>query len=242
MDDFYQTLIQDVKTCMNEKDYTQALRLLEAEFAMPYIPKDIEDQLIALYHTCKSELNATTNHRKYDEEDVETLLFGSIDEAFQAIEILKASNIRKHLDLVKRYLEKQPHFLIRTFLIECLIEQDIQEEIALDYDGLDVVFTPTYVELPQQQEALALAIQTIQAYYENDNPTFMMMCVECMMKEMYFKMPFSLGEDEIKPLLYAILLYVYKANDDKAGFEAMIHEKNLANYGGYDLLLYKYDI
>ena len=42
--------------------------------------------------------------------------------------------------------------------------------------------------------------------------------------------------------IYAVLLYVYKANEDKAGFEAMIHEKNLANYTGYDLLLYKYGI
>ncbi len=242
MDDFYQTLISDVKKCMEQQEYAQALVLLEAEFVMPYIPKDIEEQLIALYNTCKSEVNATKTSRKYHEDDLESLLFGSLDEAFQAVEMLKASNIRKHLDLVKAYVKENPHYLIRTLLIECLIEQDIHDEIEMDYDGLDIVFTPSYVELPQQQETLALAIKQVQDYYENDNPTFLMMCVECMMKEMYFKMPFSLAEDEINHFVYAILLYVYKANDDKAGFEAMINEKNLANYGGYDLLLYKYDI
>ena len=242
MEDFYETLISDVKQCMAMQDFTKALALLEAEFTMPYIPKEVEAQLIALYNTCKSEVNAMKTTRKYEEDDIEELLSGSLDEAFQGVEMLKASNVRKHLDIVKSYLKQEPHFLIRTLLIEILIEQDIHEEIELDYDGLDVVFTPSYVELPQYQEALGQAIQLVQSYYENENPTFLMMCVECMMKEMYFKMPFSLGEDEIMPFVYAILLYVYKANDDKAGFEAIINEKNLANYGGYDLLLYKYDI
>ncbi|NBK99708.1 MAG: hypothetical protein EOM50_17195 [Erysipelotrichia bacterium] len=241
-DGFYEKLLQDVHAHMQEKNYQEAMLLLEEEFRMPYIPKEYEEKLIPLYNECKSVLNAHKKERKYEEDEIEELLNGSLDEAFCAVELLKASNIRKHLEGVETYLQNNPHFLIRSLLIECLIEQDIRDEIRLNYDGLEVRFTPSYVEMPNEQEAFMKAVKQVQQYYENDNPTFLMMCVECMMKEMFFKLPFSLTEDEMNHFIYAILLYVYQANGDLEGFKAFIHEKNLANYGGYDLLLYKYDI
>lgn len=242
MDNYYHNLIQDVKKRMSEQNYKEAIEKLEEEFSMPYIPKEYEDQMITLYNECRHEVQEKQETRKYSEEDIDTLLKGSIDEACQAVEILKGSNIRRHLEAVEWYLKEEPHFLIRTLLVEALVEQDIKEEIQMDYDGLEVCFTPTFVELPSQQETLKEAVNQVRAFYENENPSFLMMCVECMMKEMYFKLPFSLGEDEVKPFLYAILSYVYKANGDDEGFEAFIREKNLANSSGYDLLLYKYDI
>ena len=242
MDDFYHEFLNRVHTFIKEENYEEAKKLLDEEFIMPYIPKEVESEMIELYNLCTHELNAKKKHKKYDEEDIESLLQGSFEEACQAVEILKKSNLRSHLELVENYLKKEPHFLIRTLLIEALVEQQIHEEIQLYFDGLDVVFTPTYVELPQEQDALIEAIKKVQSFYENDNPTFLMMCVETMMKEMYFKMPFPLSEDEIDSFIYAVLLYVYKANDDKQGFIDMIHEKNLANCTGYDLLLYKYGI
>lgn len=243
MDNFYKELIGKIESHMGKQEYKEAFELLEEEFRMPYIPKEYEAILIPLYNTCKSELNASKKVRKSaNEDDLEELLNGSLDEAFQAVDYLKNSNIRKYLDIVENYLKDQPHFLIRSLLIEALYEQSVSEEIALNYDGLEVKFTPAYIELPQEQDAFMKAAEIVSSYYENDNPSFLMMCMECMMKEMYFKLPFTLDEDEIYHFIYAILLYVYKANGDKDGFVRMIDEKNLANYGGYDLLLYKYDI
>ncbi len=244
MDDgFYETLIHDVQTHMDHHEYAKAMALLEEEFSMPYIPKEYEEQLIPLYHACRSALNADKKVKsRYDEEDIETLLHGSLDEAFLGVEMLKSGNVRKHLDIVKAYLKHNPHHLIRTLLIECLIEQEVRDTFELDYDGLDISFHSEYVELPAQQDALIEAVRIVSSYYENENPIFLRMCVESMMKEMYFKMPFSLTEDEIYYFIYAILHYTYEANDDMEGFRRMIDEKKLANYSGYDLLLYKYGI
>lgn len=242
MDNYYHDLIKEVKTLMQSQNYKDALKKLEEEFSMPYIPKEHEETMIQLYNECRHEVSIDFVSRKYSEEDVETLLNGDLDEACQAVEILKGSNIRRHLDSIEAYLKKEPHFLIRTLLVEALIEQDIKEEIQMDYDGLDVCFTPTFVEMPAQQDPFIKAMMMVRDFYENDNPSFLLMCVESMMKEMYFKLPFALGEDEVEAFLYSILSYVYKANGDEEGFMAFIHEKNLANNSGYDLLLYKYDI
>ena len=242
MDDFYHELLTKVNTCIEAKNYKEAMELLEEEFLMPYIPKEYEEKMIPLYNLCRHELNALKKEKKYDEEDIETLLFGGIDEACQAVEILKKSNIRNHIDVIESYLKDRPHFLIRTLLVEALIEQEVKDEIEMNYDGLEISFIPAFVELPWHQDAFVEAVKIVQSYYENENPTFLQMCVESMIKERYFALPFALSEDEIYSFIYAILLYVYKANEDKEGFETMIREKNLANYAGYDLLLYKYDI
>lgn len=242
MDDFYHDLLKKAHTFIENEQYQEAMEILEEEFIMPYIPKEYEVEMIAMYNTCRSALNASKKVKKYDEEDIETLLKGSFEEACQAVELLKKSNVRMHLDLIEAYLKNDPHFLVRTLLVEILIEQEVHDEITMDYDGLEICFSPSYVELPQDQDAFVEAVKIVCSYYENENPTFLQMCVETMMKEMYFRLPFALSEDEIYPFIYAVLLYVYKANEDKAGFEAMIHEKNLANYTGYDLLLYKYGI
>lgn len=243
MDDgYYEKLLKDINENMQMNQYEKAMDLLAEEFRMPYIPKEYEERLIPLYNECKSELNASKVEHKYGEDDIATLLNGSIDQAFQAVELLKASNVRKHIDEVEAYLSNEPHFLIRSLLIECLVEQEIRDEIKINYDGLEITIIPSYVEMPNEQDAFVKAVKQVQDYYENDNPTFLMMCVECMIKEMFFKLPFPLADDEINYFIYAILMYVYQANDDKEGFKVFIHEKNLANYGGYDLLLYKYDI
>lgn len=242
MDDFYQELICNIKKNMEENRWEEAMRLLEEEFSMPYIPKQEEEVLIDLYNECRSWLNQHRKVRSYTEEDIEDCLFGNLEEALQAVELLRKSNIRNHLDVVERYLKNHPHYLIRTLLLECLIEQQVNDEIMLDFDGMEVSFTPCYIELPQDQDVFREAVTIVDSYFANENPSFLTMCVECMMKEMYFRLPFALGEDEIYHFIYAILYYVYKANEDLEGFQMFISEKNLANYKGYDLLLYKYDV
>lgn len=242
MDNYYEDLMNKIQEFIHKEKYIQANMLIETELNMPYIPTPYEERLQKLHTHCQSELKANTNKRKYDEEDIEKLLFASVEQATQAIEILRGSNIRNYLDMIQTYLSNSPHFLIRTLLIECLIEQDITSEISMDYDGLEVTFIPAYCELPQDQEVFMECIKQVNAYYENENPTFLKMCIETMLKEMYFKIPFTLVEDEMNCFIYAILEYVYQANQDIEGFKAFILEKNLANYSGYTLLLYEYNI
>lgn len=242
MENYYETLIKELECNIANKEYKQAYTKLEEELSLPYVPKEYEERLVAMYTQCYHELNQDVMQKKYSEEDIASLLKGTLEEAFSAVTLLKESNIRRHLDEINEYLSKNPHYLIRSLLVEALYEQDIHEEINLDYEGMDVTFIPSYVEMPQQQESLIEAVKMVHEFYENENPTFLTQCVECMMKEAYFRLPFPLGEDEVKPFVYAILEYVYRAYGQLEEFKVFIHEKRLANYSGYELLLYKYDI
>lgn len=240
--DYYDKLIDKVKLLMQDKQYEQAYTLLQEELKMPYIPYTHEQLLENLNLQCKQELRIENKASKYHQDDIETLLFGSVDEACMACEILKGSNIRNHLEVVETYLKDNPHYLIRTLLIEILMDQDISEEINLNYEGLMVEFKPIYILPIQEREETRTMVLKLQAYFENENPTFYQMCVETLMKELYLSLPFSTTLDEQDYLLYAIITYVFKAIGDEDTMNNFIHEKNLAMYSGYDLLLYKYEI
>ncbi|MDF9824115.1 hypothetical protein M2475_000465 [Breznakia sp. PF5-3] len=240
--DYYDALIVNVKELINNNKIMEAYSILKEELNMPYIPFTHESELNALFVECKQMLQSDTQSKKHHDEDIETLLFGSVDEANMACEILRNSNIRKYLDIVEAYLSDKPHYLIRTLLIEILMEQDVSDEIKLMYEGLEVSFVPVYVERIQENEATMEMVKLLKNYFENDNPTFYKMCVECLVKELYLKLPFNVVLDEINYLVVAIIEYVYKANGDEEAFKLFIDEKNLAMYEGYDLLLYKYEV
>lgn len=241
--DYYENLIANARHLIHHEKYQEAYSILETELNMPYIPYQHEAIIAALFKECQQALDIDKRAVKYDGDDIETLLFSDdIDEACVACELLKGSNVRNYLEIIENYLKKSPHYLVRTLLIETLMDQDVTDEIQLDYDGLQVTFIPTYVERIQESEVVREMVQQLKDYFENDNPTFYQMCVDCLVKELYLKLPFNVENDEVNYLLKAIIEYVFKANGDEASANQFIREKNLAMYGGYDLLLYKYDV
>lgn len=240
--DYYEMLIERLKRLLQDENYTEAYAILDEELRMPYIPYRYVDHLEAMFIQCKQELQIENRVKKYQSEDIETLLFGSVDEACMACELLRESNVRNYISIINQYLRDKPHYMIRTLLIEILMDQDISEEIELSYEGLSIAFIPAYIERIQKRETTAMMVQMLQDFFMNDNPTFYQMCVDCLIRELYYRLPFSLEVDEVLYLVVAIVEYVYKANRDDVGKNRFIDEKNLAKYKGYDLLLYEYDV
>lgn len=241
MDTYYEDILKKVEHQIQEEDFQSAYKILEEELTMPYIPRDYEEKLIAYYNECRSELNVHSN-RSYSEEDINALLEGSLDEQFLAIEQLKKSNIRNHLTEVQKYLSAQPHYLVSSFLMEAMMEQNITEEFTMEKEGLDVTFTPCYIEPPMDCDGVIKAVGYLKDWFENDNPTFTMMCVESLIKEAYLRLPFNIDSDEALPLAQGIAGYVFAANGEVEAWKLFLEEKELAQMSDYELLLSKHDI
>ncbi len=242
MDTYYKDVISEIKTLMEKKNMQEAYAVLETELAMPYIPKDSEEELISLYNECRHALELNKVQRSYDEEDIARLLDGSFEEQLAAVELLKKSNIRKHLDVVEACLCKDVHVLIRSYLIEAMMEQHVTEEIHMCYEGMDITFLPCALDMPMDSEGAVIAAEMLHEWFENEDPSFLRMCMESLVKEAYLRMPFAIEEDEGVFAAAAIAGYVFEANGNKSGFTAFIREKALAQTGGFELLLYKYGI
>lgn len=242
MDTYYEEILKEIAKLMEAKNYDEAYAILNDELSMPYIPKESEEKMIAYYNECRSELALNKVQRTYDEDDIAQLLKGSLEEQFAAVELLKNSNIRKHIKDVDSYLCDDAHALIRAYLIEALMEQNVSEEIHMKEHDMEITFIPCALDAPMDSEGAVLAAKTLCSWFENDDPSFLMMCMESLVKEAYLRMPFAIEEDEAMMIATAIVGYVFEANGDKSAFEAFISEKSLAQTGGFDLLLYKYGI
>lgn len=242
MDQYYEEVIKEIKALIEQKAYEDAFALCKYELTMPYIPKDAETAFIDAYNLCRSHMNEAKSEKVIHEEDFERLLQGSFDQQILAVEQLKKSNIRNHLEIVEEYLKGNPHYFVRSLLIEALMEQNITDEITMNYDGLEVVFTPCYIEPVMESDGVVETISYLREWFENDNPSFLMLCIDSLVKEAYLKLPFNIEEEESLDLALAVCQYVFEASGEKDAFEAFIVEKGLAQTGGYELLLKEHDI
>ncbi len=242
MESYYKEILHTIRTHISEQNYEKAFRLLEDELAMPYIPKQSEQELIELYNECRSELRAQKGQRSYQEADLEALLYGDMDEALMAVELLKNSNLRQHLDLIAQYLNRECPVLIRALLIDAMMEQDIQVEMHTQINGMEVSFLPNYIEPVMQAEGAVLAANTLCEWFEHEDPNFLTMCMESLIQECYLHLPFNIALDEGLPLAIAIVHYVKKAQDDMAGFEQFVKQHHLEQENGMVLYLAQYKI
>lgn len=241
--DYYTEKINEIKKLINNQEYDEALIILKSELSMPYIPMDCEKIFNDLLQEVNSYRDEKNINRRciYDKEQVLQLLNGELSDAYIAIEFLKESNIRNYLDVVEAYLSVNPDKMIRAALIEILVDQQIHDEINLDYDGMEVRFIPSYVEKPFESDNGLKCVSIIENWFINDNPSFMKLCIETLFLELSYLLPFQVDEDEIMMVCKAVVKYVYKASNDEEQFYQFESEKKLANYGDYDLLLYKYN-
>lgn len=242
MDTYYEEILKEIRKLMAEGDFKEAFAILEDELAIAYIPRDSEAQMIELYNECRSELQVNKTKRAYDDDDIVALLNGSLEQQFMAVEMLKKSNLRNHMEEIEAYLCNQPEVLVRCLLIDALMEQNISEEFHTVEDGMEITFLPCYIEPPMRAAGAVIAANTLCEWFEDEDPTFLKMCMECLIQEAYLHLPFNIDEDEGLPLAIAIVGYVRKAQDNEAEFETFIAEKNLAQGKGFALLLNKHGI
>ena len=223
--DYYQEILSKCDALLVENKVQEAYDLLEEELRMPYIPKDSEEKIIALYNECRQQLEMQKPQKTYTE-----------------VEVLKSSNIRRHLPIIEHYFCGNPHYLVRSLLVEALIDQQVHGELKMDYEGMEITFDPGFVEMPMESDGALQAVAWIREWFENDNPSFAMMCVETLVKEAYLKLPFNIDEDESQLIALAAVKYVFYAYGEQPAFEKFLAEKALAQSSGYELLLNKHDM
>ncbi len=242
MDTYYEEILNDIMQLIEKKDMHKAYTMLHEELSMPYIPKEYEEQMIEYYNLCRSELTLQQGNQNHQEEDIEKLLQGSIAEQFAAVDILKKLNIRKYIEVIEAYFMKSSHPFVRSLLIEALMEQNITDEMKLLDEGVEITFVPCYIEQPMECDGATTAVQYLRDWFENENPTFLMMCIESLIKELYLRLPYNVVEDEGELLALSIAKYVFHASDDITGWNAFIIEKALAQKSSFELLLNKHDV
>ena len=241
MNSYYDTILKRVENEMKRGCFEEAMKLLEEELSMPYIPKEYEERIIAKYNLCRSQLRAQEKVRCSTVEDIGDLLKGSIDEQFQAVEQLRKSNIRNHVDEVREALRTACNDWVKAFLIEALIEQSVSEEFVMEREGLEYRFVPCALTLPGQSDGVNQAVSHLREWFENEDPSFLTFCVETLMQEAYLRLPEDIDESESLMLAMAVADYVFQAVQSAEAFDRFLQEHGLSFDADYELLLERHE-
>lgn len=241
MSSYYDTILKRVESEMEKGDFAEAMKLLEEELSMPYIPKEDEERIITKYNLCRSELRAQEKPRRSAVEDIGDLLRGSIDEQFQAVEQLRKSNIRNYADEVREALHAVRSDWVKAFLIEALIEQSVSEEFTVEREGLEYRFVPCALTLPSQSDGVHQAVKQLREWFEHEDPSFLALCVETLMQEAYLRLPEDIDESESLMLAAAVAEHVFLAAQREDDLDCFLQEHALPPDADCELLLNRHE-
>lgn len=131
---YYQQTIETIKKLIDKHDFISALKIIEDELAMPYIPLEVEKQLAEFYAVIRSKM--TTEVKTLTLEKIITLIENpklSVLEKIDVVLALDNINLNKHLEEVLPLLlkkEKEIPYFVKARIIEQLIFQRIEQKIS----------------------------------------------------------------------------------------------------------------
>lgn len=146
-----------------------ALKILEEELSMPYIPYQYESKFNEVYDFIIRKRNSQSNNKSpyellNDEELQEAIL--TTDDLSILIPVLSqltSRNIRKHLLLLRNFLKdaKRPK-IAKVIILEALCEQGVGEDFLLNDEGVLTEIIPTEITCILEDPIL----EKMEFYYE----------------------------------------------------------------------------
>ncbi len=204
-----------------------ALKMIQSELDMPYVPKEILETLQSAYKECDTKIKESIRSRVLSIEEIEEALQQDEEHQIMAVNALNKINLRDEIDLVKNYLSKSHSQMAGSLLMESLIQQQISEEITVVTKENEVTFIPRYTELPYESDGFKGASSYLENWFESQDPGFYQLCMQILIQEAYLALPINFEEDESLILACTIARYVFKCMDKEDEFEQFITEKDL---------------
>lgn len=195
MDNYYVEVLDNIKKLIDTGKIEEAYMLVMEELKMPYIPADIEVQL----HDYITDVKGLRNEKSgfnITIDQVETYLNGSDEQQLLAVNQLGQSNVRQNIDIVKYYLSKCTNRAAAALLIDVCIEQQIDETLVYHTDDIDYEFVPKYCIRPYDSLGFGKASVLISQWFESDDPSFFVMCMQMLIQCCFDYLPLSYDDED----------------------------------------------
>lgn len=193
----------------------EAMKLLEQELTMPYIPYKYADLFNDTYDYLikkRAQNNkVTTPYSSYNTEELSTiiLLGENNDVVIQAIIELRARNIRLFIEPIKAYLKdlSKPRF-IKVLLLESLVLQSVDLEVLFLTDDEEIIINPSKLDEIVTDKIYDLFIESFNNALLSKDPTLYEYCLDVLPGYLGLIYPKAINEDDINLIAAAIHLYV----------------------------------
>lgn len=234
IESYYDEILDEIEMCCMRNENDRALRLIENELSMPYVPSDFEKRLKELKIEIKAELNGAME-KLPGMEEVEAGLKGDAASQLKAVEALSQLNCRHYIDWIQDYFDTHPHPSIQALLIETLIDQQISDEFRILFEGQEIVFIPRYAEKPQDTEGFLEAKRLLDHWFESNDPSFLKLCEQVLIQECYLILPLAYDEMEAESLALSIVESVSFLLDEGTTFYELKKKLNIRDFVKFSL-------
>lgn len=213
-----------IDALMKNKEYKQALPLIESELAQPYLPAGFYEQYMAY----KLEIKASQSpiSKTIDAKRCFSMLLEQ-DNPLLALSHLEQYALINHKDAIQQVFTQNSDDLICGLLIELLIQQQINHTFVIHKDSLRIEFNPVYVMSVYESDGYKAIETLISEHFENDNPSVMMMANQLLVSESLMRQPLALDEFDVYPIGYSIIKAVLLAVNDEDLWQSIKNEHNI---------------
>lgn len=194
---YYDELIKNIDTLINNKDYEQAKSIILNELNLPYIPSEIEQKLNNYLSQIKQ---ATFALKSLTDEDISEYLKGNFEHQLIACDELGKRNLRDYIDVANEYLKSDGYKNAKALLIDSLIRQEINYAFEYVNDGSLLAFNPSKLKVIEETEEFIKTKSEIENHYMKD-PSKIQMGLELLYKEALLSLPNTISFEVSKKII-----------------------------------------
>ena len=218
-------LYVSILTELNEDDL--AIKILEDELEMPYIPYKYEVQFNASYDELLKKRMATNKvHSPFDllsDDELLTALLSTKDnnDFIILLSQLETRNIRRFLDVLEDFLlSKDIKQNAKTIILELLKAQDVNKVVKVrNKDNIIDVDLKNMTNVLDQEE-INLILNKINEVENNDDPNYLLYAQDVLFSYSGYIYPELLNNKNINDISCAISLYVDSLFNKEENFES----------------------
>lgn len=212
---YYDIIAIYVTILMELEEDDLAIKVLEEELEMPYIPYKYEVQFNASYdELLKKRMANNKVHSAYDlltDDELKTALLSTSDnnEFIILLSQLETRNIRRFMDVLEDFLiSDKIKQNSKTIILELLKLQDVNKTIKVK--NFNNIIEINLSELPNvlEQDCIRLILEKINVCEENNDLNYLNYAQDILFSYVGSIYPILLKEKDVNDIACAISLYV----------------------------------
>lgn len=204
---YYQEVIDKIEKLLSQEKYEEASLIVNEELSVAYVPNDFLNKLNEYLGIIKQNIHISTS---LSDDELEKYLFLDNEHQLVAVSELCKKNLRDYIPLCNRYLSSDTFKNGKVFLIDSLINQEINEEMKYIQDGIEYSFIPKYILPIESSDGYIHADKIISDVYLKE-PSKYKMAKELLFKECLMSLPINYDYEEGSIIAQKIIKYIDNA-------------------------------
>lgn len=228
----YDDILNEIDDLLNKGEIKAAMRLIEEEQRMPYVPPFVAAKLNQFREIAVTAIKMNEEiHLDMTEEGILSYLQQDELHQLRALEAFSVMNMRQALPLVQKAFDLIDSRLLKCLLVKLTIEQALTDTFSFSDEGLRFEFIPASLTLPEDSEGFEEGTVLLKQWLEDDDPSMLKLCLDQLDLECLMKLPQSLDDDEAFDLAFGILKTVFLMLSNEKEFDAFCVDKGIRKNG-----------